>query len=156
MGSLETDENVAKLLAGFGLEPEDMHQLLQLVKEGGLMKEAANPPVVQAACADFHRKTWFVSSYTNGESLAVTQTGSRPGESWADAIFCYVYARALGTLTERADGERSALLRTPSVRTAVSSDVRSRLGRPLLVMAHGLTIRPYRLRIAPQFAWSRR
>ena len=42
---------------------------------------------------------------TNGDNLAVTQAGSRPGESWADAIFCYVYSRVLGTLTERADGE---------------------------------------------------
>ena len=105
MGSLEMDENVAKLLAHFGLGPDDMHHLLEIVKAGGLMREADNRPSVQAACADFHRKTWFVSSFTDGRKMATTATGSRPGESWADAIFSYVYARAMGHLVERADGE---------------------------------------------------
>ena len=96
---------MAKLLAYFGLGPEDMHSMLQLIKDGGLMKEAGNTESVRAACADFHRGTWFVSNYSTGHKLATTSTGSRPGESWADAIFAYVYARAMGTLVERADGE---------------------------------------------------
>ena len=105
MGPIERDENVAKLLAHFGLEPDDMHRMMALVQQGGLMTEAGNPHSVRAACADFHRSTWFVSAYADGGRLAVTRAGSRPGESWADAIFAYVYARALGTLVERADGE---------------------------------------------------
>ena len=105
MGPIERDENVAKLLAHFGLEPDDMHRMMDLVQQGGLMNEAGNPHSVRAACADFHRSTWFVSAYADGGRLAVTRAGSRPGESWADAIFAYVYARALGTLVERADGE---------------------------------------------------
>ena len=104
-GALEKDEDVARLLASFGLQPEDMHQLLQVVKNGGLMGEAENRDSVRAACADFHRRTWFVTNYSDGRRLALTTTGSRPGESWADAIFAYVYARAMGTLVERADGE---------------------------------------------------
>ena len=123
VGQLETDENVAKLLAHFGLEPEDMHQMLALVQAGGLMTEAGNPPSVRAACADFHRTTWFVSSYANGDRLATTQTGSRPGESWADAIFAYVYARAMGTLIERADGESILSFLGSNVEAGVSPAV---------------------------------
>ncbi|CAE7677247.1 unnamed protein product [Symbiodinium sp. CCMP2456] len=105
VGALDKDEDVARLLSHFGLQPEDMHHLLRMVQAGGLMREAGNQESVTAACADFHRATWFVSSYSAGSSLATTRTGSRPGESWADAIFSYVYARAVGTLVERADGE---------------------------------------------------
>ena len=105
IGTLQADEDVARLLSYFGLGPDDMHQLLRIVQEGGLMKEAGNKESVQAACADFHRGTWFVSSYATGHKLATTTTGSRPGDSWADAIFAYIYARAMGTLVERADGE---------------------------------------------------
>ncbi|CAE7193341.1 unnamed protein product [Symbiodinium sp. CCMP2592] len=105
LGPLDRDENVAKLLDKFGMAPEDMHTLLELVQSGGLMKEAGNSAVVQAACADFHRQTWCVSAFSAGDSVALTATGSRPGESWADAIFAYIYARTLGTIIERADGE---------------------------------------------------
>ena len=97
IGTLQADEDVARLLSYFGRGPDDMHHLLRIVQEGGLMKEAGNKESVQAACADFHRGTWFVSSYATGHKLATTTTGSRPGESWADAIFAYIYARAMGT-----------------------------------------------------------
>ncbi|CAE7337173.1 Cacna1c [Symbiodinium sp. CCMP2592] len=105
LGPLESDENVARLLDKFGMAPADMHTILELVKSGGLMKEAGNSAAIQAACADFHRNTWCVSAFSSGDSVAMTATGSRPGESWADAIFSYIYARTMGTIIERADGE---------------------------------------------------
>ena len=103
-GPLERDEDVARLLAQFGLQLEGMHHLLEIVRQGGLMGEANMKPVVREACADFHRHTWFVSHCSSGDRVAVTQAGSRPGESWADAVFAFV-ARVLGTLAERLDGE---------------------------------------------------
>ena len=78
VGPLDKDENVANLLAQFGMAPDDMHALLELVRDGGLMKEAGNTAVVQAACADFHTNTWCVSAFSTGDSVAVTATGSMP------------------------------------------------------------------------------
>ena len=104
-GDITHDDTVTRVFARFGLSGEDLRHMMEIVVNGGLMTEAAVHPMVVGAVRDIHFKTWFVSQYSDGRHLAATEAGSRPGESWADAIFAYLFSRILDTVAEIADGE---------------------------------------------------
>ncbi|CAE7282967.1 unnamed protein product [Symbiodinium sp. CCMP2592] len=105
MGPICDDNSVARVFKHFDLDGEDIHELYHLIRAGGLMTEAGAPSMTTAAVRDLHHRTRAISAYSIGEALASSQAGSRPGESFADAIFSFVYARVLGQITEILDGE---------------------------------------------------
>ncbi|CAE7197338.1 unnamed protein product [Symbiodinium sp. CCMP2592] len=105
MGPICDDNSVARVFKHFDLDGEDIHDLHHLIRAGGLMTEAGGSSMTTAAVRDLHHRTWAISAYSTGEALASSHAGSRPGESFADAIFSFVYARVLGQITEILDGE---------------------------------------------------
>ncbi|CAE7299602.1 unnamed protein product [Symbiodinium sp. CCMP2592] len=105
MGDIRQDETVARLMKRFNLDAEDMKDLWETIRGGGILREAGTSPAIQAMVCDIHYRTWFVTKYTGGTRLSSTYAGSRPGESFADAIFAFIYSRILGKVIEVATGE---------------------------------------------------
>ena len=87
------------------MDGEDMDNLFQVIKAGGFMAEAGVGEATMTSLRDVRHRTWCVSKYTNGKTLVHALAGSRPGESLADAVFAYIYARVLGRVFELAYGE---------------------------------------------------
>ena len=69
------------------------------------MGEQGVSDMLLAAIRDGYTDTWFVSPFGDGRQLASTATGSRPGESFADTVYAYVYSRVLRRIAEVAAGE---------------------------------------------------
>ena len=89
----------------FKLDPSDMEQMYRTIRAGGIMGEQGVSDMLLAAIRDGYTDTWFVSPFGDGRQLASTATGSRPGESFADAVYAYVYSRVLRRIAEVAEGE---------------------------------------------------
>ncbi|CAE7031281.1 unnamed protein product [Symbiodinium sp. CCMP2592] len=104
-GLIETDETVTAIFKRFNIPPEDLHMLMQEVQEGGMMADLGVPATIRHMAKDLHANTWFISPHGDGALLSRTSAGSRPGESWADAIFSFVFGRVLARITEIARGE---------------------------------------------------
>ena len=105
MGDLRDDNNIRHLFSRFGLTDDDMADLLSLIERGGAMKEAGVHPMIQGAVRDVYRHTWCVSMNTTGKWLMEAKAGSRPGESWADAVFSFIYSRVLSKIAMVAEAE---------------------------------------------------
>ncbi|CAE7241543.1 unnamed protein product [Symbiodinium sp. CCMP2456] len=89
----------------FGLEPSDVHDLMEQIQMGGMLKDARIPSAVRHAAKDLHHRAWFVSAHSSGAQLCCTTAGSRPGEAWADIVYAFVYSRVLYRIEEYARGE---------------------------------------------------
>ncbi|CAE7899283.1 unnamed protein product [Symbiodinium sp. KB8] len=105
VGDIRCDQTVAWIMKRLGMDGEDMANLYQVIQTGGFMADAGVGAATMTALRDVHHRTWCVSKYTTGRTLVHALAGSRPGESLADAIFAYVYARVLGRIFEQAYGE---------------------------------------------------
>ncbi|CAE7241174.1 unnamed protein product [Symbiodinium sp. CCMP2592] len=105
-GTIVDDTTVVAILERFRIPPDDLHMLMKEISEGGMMADLGVPPTVRHMAKDLHANTWFVSPHGDGGLLSRTSAGSRPGESWADAIFSFVFGRVLARITEVASGEQ--------------------------------------------------
>ncbi|CAE7193816.1 unnamed protein product [Symbiodinium sp. CCMP2592] len=104
-GPIRDDYTIARIFKHFELDGEDIHDLYDIIRAGGLLTEAGTPSMLNAAVRDIHHRTWAISSCSTGQNVASSMAGSRPGESFADAIFAFVYGRVLGQIAEILDGE---------------------------------------------------
>ena len=95
VGMLDTEEGTVRIFQEFGLAPEDYQDFLQLVRQAGALGEAGTSRHLLAMGQDMCRRTWFVTNYSQGNKVTVVQAGSRPGASWADVLFSFVYSRLL-------------------------------------------------------------
>ncbi|CAE7209907.1 unnamed protein product [Symbiodinium microadriaticum] len=73
-GCIENDAQVIRLFKAFGLPPDDLHDLMQMIQEGG-------------------------------GRLCHSRAGSRPGESFADVIFAFIYSKILYRIHEHLEAE---------------------------------------------------
>ena len=94
-GSLEEDREVVALFRRFSVPASDLEQLMDLVHSGGIMATTGMSEHLRALVQDIHALSWFVTPYTDGKSVALSRAGSRPGESWADLVFAFVYHKVL-------------------------------------------------------------
>ena len=104
-GKLTSDLEVLQLFARFGLDGEDVADLMSLITSGGMLKEADIPGPIRRAACDFHLGTWFVTRHSQGDLLCQAQAGSRPGGPWADTLSAFIYARVLFRVHESMVGE---------------------------------------------------
>ncbi|CAE6939333.1 Pol [Symbiodinium sp. CCMP2592] len=96
---------LSQLFQRFNLPPEDLQELMATVSAGGIMDAAGVPPALRQVIRDFHYNTWFTTRFTDGRQACKTLAGSRPGESFADTIFGFVYAKLLCSIYEVAATE---------------------------------------------------
>ena len=105
MGDIRADQTVVMLFRRFGLDDDDLRELMSTVQEGGMLSQAGAPEALCQVVKDIHLNTWFVSRFSDGQRVCSSLAGSRPGESFADLIFAYVYGRVLHKIQEYAAAE---------------------------------------------------
>ena len=108
-GSTQDDAFVIALFQRFGVPPEAIHELMDVVRAGGTMTQAGMSQHHRAVVQDLYAVTWFVTPYTDGSRIALSQAGSRPGESWADIVFAFVYHKVLEEIQRAAVNEGFAI-----------------------------------------------
>ena len=105
-GCIYSDAAVARLFQHFGLDSEDLEEMMQVVRQGGMFADGGFPAPIRHATKDMHHNTWFATPYTTGDLVCRSQAGSRPGESWSDVVYSFVYTRVLAKIAEVARGEQ--------------------------------------------------
>ena len=105
VGDIRCDDTVVRLFQRFGLDADDMNELTATVAEGGMLAKAGAPDALRQVVKDIHLSTWFVSRFSDGSQVCSSMAGSRPGESWADLIYAFVYSRVLWKVHEFAVAE---------------------------------------------------
>ena len=105
VGDIRSDATVLLLFRRFGLDAEDVAELMQTVSDGGMLAQAGAPDALRQVVKDLHLHTWFVSRFSDGTRVCDSLAGSRPGESWADLIYAYIYSRVLHKVHEHAVAE---------------------------------------------------
>ncbi|CAE7191431.1 unnamed protein product [Symbiodinium sp. CCMP2456] len=94
-GCIDSDAQVIALFRAFGLDEEDLHDMMTTISRGGMLAEAGVNSQLRHAIKDLNLRTWFVTSYHGGGDLCWSKAGSRPGESFADVIYAFIYSRVL-------------------------------------------------------------
>ncbi|CAE7947537.1 TNXB [Symbiodinium sp. KB8] len=105
VGDIRADDTVLRLFHRFGLDGDDVQDLLETVRHGGMLAQAGAPDALRQVVKDLHLHTWFVSRFSDGTEICNSFAGSRPGESWADLIYAYIYGRVLHKVHEHARAE---------------------------------------------------
>ncbi|OLQ14716.1 hypothetical protein AK812_SmicGene1137 [Symbiodinium microadriaticum] len=100
MGDIRSDETVVMLFRRFGLEGDDLREMMTTVEEGGMLAQAGASTALCQVVKDIHLHTWFVSRFSDGQQVSSSLAGSRPGESFADLVFAYIYGRVLHKVQE--------------------------------------------------------
>ena len=104
-GTLEDDDAVVRLFQRFGVPHEALHELMSVVRLGGVMSESGLQAHHRALVQDFHDLSWFITPYSDGSAVGLSKAGSRPGESWADIVFAFVYHKVLRGIRSAAEDE---------------------------------------------------
>ena len=97
----------------FGVPPAGWAEVMSVVHAGGLMAKAGLGEHHRALVQDLRALSWFVTPYTDGSKLRLSKAGSRPGESWADIVFAFVYSKVLAEIKQAATIE-GLVLKLPS------------------------------------------
>ena len=105
LGSIYDDATVVRLFQHFALDETEIHEMMSVVRQGGTFADNRAPDTVRHAAKDTHHYTWFVTPHTSGKLLCRTEAGSRPGESWADTVYSFIYSRILARIAEYASAE---------------------------------------------------
>ena len=105
VGNIESDAAVCRIFHFFDIDPSDVREFMEEIKQGGLMAQAGLPGPLRHQAKDLLHHSWFITRYGDHRKLCATRAGSRPGESWADVIFAFVLGRILAQVTELATGE---------------------------------------------------
>eukprot|EP00435_Cladocopium_sp_Y103_P009245 s1408_g2.t1 len=93
VGGEMSDECIGQMCRRLNLAPETMHELALLLSQPSALSEAGAPAHVQLLLQALHRDTWFqMGTQTD---LVRTEVGSRPGDSFADVVFGYLWAKIL-------------------------------------------------------------
>ena len=108
-GTLEDDSAVIQLFHRFGVPPEALHDLMSVVHHGGVMAQNGLQAHHRALVQDMHDLSWFITPYSDGSMVGLSKAGSRPGESWADIVFAFVYHKVLSGIRDIADAEKLTL-----------------------------------------------
>ncbi|CAE7825551.1 unnamed protein product [Symbiodinium sp. CCMP2592] len=104
-GDIRRDSTVIEIFRRFHLGPAELQELMQLVTSGGAMAAADVPPALRQTIRDLHHATWFTTRYADGTQVCQTLKGSRPGESFADTVFAFIYSKILCSIYEAATAE---------------------------------------------------
>eukprot|EP00435_Cladocopium_sp_Y103_P032292 s1431_g8.t1 len=93
VGGAMSDECIGRMCHRLNLAPETMQELALLLSQPSALSEAGAPAHVQLLLQALHRDTWFqMGTQTD---LVRTEIGSRPGDSFADVVFGYLWAKIL-------------------------------------------------------------
>ena len=95
-----TDEEIAGAACRLGLPEDIVHDLHAHLRQPCALEQADLPAHLRNDLTSTHADTWFVVDGQKAD-LCRTTAGSRPGDSFADTIFGYLWARVLRQLEEQ-------------------------------------------------------
>lgn len=95
-----TDANLIKFFQDNGWDSAIYHQFQQAVQAPAALCQAKVSPHQQAQVSAMLATTWFECKGAN-DTLTLTTTGTRPGDSAADLLFGYVMARYVHSLRSK-------------------------------------------------------
>ena len=105
VGRVDCDETIMHVFRYFDLAPDDAHEFLDVIKAGGMMKDAGLSGPLRHMAKDLLHRSWFITRHGTSTKVCRTNAGSRPGESWADVVFSFVLSKILLQITEMATAE---------------------------------------------------
>ena len=96
LGGRVDDAAVAEMTQRLGLDPGTLHDLHMVLREPSAVERANIPPLHQRYLRALHTDTRFqIGEQTDHVR---TTAGTRPGDSFADVVFGYLWARVLKVL----------------------------------------------------------
>ena len=93
IGSELSDHCISLMCHRLGFDPDAMHELHALLQEPSALDEAGVPAHVSRVFRALHRDTWF--KLGEQTDIVRTEIGSRPGDSFADIVFGFLWAKLL-------------------------------------------------------------
>ena len=93
IGSELSDHCISLMCHRLGFDPDAMHELHALLQEPSALDEAGAPTHVSRVFRALHRDTWF--KLGDQTDIVRTEIGSRPGDSFADIVFGFLWAKLL-------------------------------------------------------------
>lgn len=96
-----TDEGLCQVFAALNLPPSTLDELRYHLRQPTALAQAQVPPFLQQTIRAVHEDTWFVVG--NQPDVTRTSLGSRPGDSFADTIFSFTFAKVLFQIEARLD-----------------------------------------------------
>ena len=105
IGNIYEDSFAVKMFERFCLSAEDLQELMSIVTSGGILAEEGADEHLLALVRAIYKDGWFVSRHSSGGDVCRTTKGSRPGSSWADLLFTFIYGRILAKVRQVADCE---------------------------------------------------
>ena len=96
IGGPACDETIAKMSQRLGMGPDVLHALHRHLDDDHALARAGFSTQMQMMVRSLHADTHF---FLRGqEDQCKTRLGTRPGDSWADLIFSFLWARMLHAL----------------------------------------------------------
>eukprot|EP00435_Cladocopium_sp_Y103_P031951 s274_g8.t1 len=111
VGGNISDQCISGMIHRFGLGPDAIEELQQLLSEPHALTLAGASPQLVNLLQALHSDTWFV--FAAQPDVVRTELGSRPGDGFADVIFGFLWSKILRSL-ERGLVEKDMLLFFPA------------------------------------------
>ena len=85
-----------EILRRFDLPATAYQELLEHLNNPTVLSDACVHPFFESLLAEYHTSTWFQTPGLTG--LSATEAGSRPGDTLADLVYNFVFARVLRSM----------------------------------------------------------
>ena len=90
-------EDLSRIFKVFDIPPEELDKLLHELNDKTALQAAKTPERLQQVIGDYMEATWFTVPHS--EEIVGTLAGSRPGDTFADLIFSFVFSKLLDRIT---------------------------------------------------------
>lgn len=90
-------EDLGRIFKVFDIPPAELDKLLHELNGRTALQEANTPERLQHVIGDYMEATWFTVPHS--EEIVGTLAGSRPGDTFADLIFSFVFSKILDRIT---------------------------------------------------------
>ena len=91
-------EDLARIFKVFDIPPEELDKLLHELNDRTALEEAKTTDRLQKVIGDYLEATWF--TVPNNDEVVGTLAGSRPGDTFADLLFSFVFSKILDRITK--------------------------------------------------------
>ena len=90
-------EELARIFRIFNIPPSELEHLQHELNDRTALAMADTPERLQMIIRDYFEATWF--TVPGSPEIVGTLAGSRPGDTFADLIFSFVFSKILGRIT---------------------------------------------------------
>ena len=88
-----SDQDIARVLQFFDLEPSEMHHLMEELRQASALQESGSTAHQELLVEELLHGTWFTTP--TRRNLTESTAGTRPGDGLADVLFSFVFKRVM-------------------------------------------------------------